>query len=103
FVPSISGWFGTDGQKSTPPNYAPSNFVNQIYPTLALLPRLIYGLAEPAPNAVVLKYALSSWDGPAKFGLVFVAPPTLAGWSPTVGQKSVVLKYASTTWDAPPK
>jgi len=101
--PLMTGWTPTTGQQAVTLKYAPSDFVAQVRPTLATLPLLSVELTKPAPNAVVLRYALSDYFAPPKYGLIFVAPPNIAGWSPTLGIKAQPQKFTEPTWFAPPK
>lgn len=93
-APTIAGWTSTLGQKAVILTYASPDFVNQVRPTLATLPTLLFGISEIAPNAQPQKFATTDWSAPAKFGIVVPAPITIANWFGTDGQKAIILKYA---------
>jgi hypothetical protein len=102
-VPSaitISNWTPTIGQNAVVLKYALSDYVNQIRPTLATLPVLLYGISEPGVNAQPQKFVASLFDAPSKFNLPFIS---MSGWFGTDGQKAVLLSYAPTDWVAPAK
>lgn len=100
-APTLAGWSPTPGQNAVLLKYAPSDFINQIFPTLATLPLLSSELTKPADLAVLLRYAAGAFDAPAKFGLV--APPSLSGFLATEGLKAIQLQYALGAFDAPAK
>lgn len=85
--------------------YARAEVVSQVKPTLATLPASVApGLSLDTRNANPSRYEKApEWVAPPKFGLIVAVPPTLANWSPTIGQPKVTLKYAPGDWVAPPK
>ena len=90
---TVAGWSGTMGEKSVVLKYAPSDFVNQIFPTLAMLPRLLSGIADPGVHALPQMFAVSAFDAPPKFGLTIASLQTIAGLLSTIGEHAVTLKY----------
>jgi hypothetical protein len=94
--PTMANWTPTPGAKAVTLKYAAPDFVNQVRPTLAALPAPAgFELVFRPPNAQPQSYAPTDFSGPAKFGLVFVPPPSTAGWLATLGANAVALKYAA--------
>ncbi len=75
--------------------YAQPTFVNQVFPTLAMLPRIIAGVAEPAPCAQPLRYDRGSFAAPDKFGLAAPAAVFVSSWRQPEPPPTVQPKYAA--------
>lgn len=64
-----------------------------------------YPSAIPGAPALASRYEVlsSTFAAPSRFGIVQIAPPTIASWTATEGKNAVVLQYARPDWSAPAK
>ncbi len=101
-APSAVSWTATLGAPAQPQRYAQIDVARQVQPTLAMLPRIVAGVAEPGPGCQPLKYDRGSYAAPDKFNISVPAVVFEPAWFTTDGKAEIALSYARGELSAPP-